>query len=142
MEATMTFPQVLMFLGLLTYGVNSFNSLPPSANQDSPWRNEAAGLYKEAKVLKTGHYADTIILATERGVIEVRASKAIGSEWVDVVVDSKGELVTSTLHKGAAQACEESVVITQSGARVVGNQEITDAYGEPNGSYETVECEK
>jgi hypothetical protein len=89
-----------------------------------------------------GHYADTIILATERGEVEVRASKAIGSEWVDVVVDRKGELVTGTFHKGAARACEDWVQISSSGARIVGNQEITDAYGEPNGSYETVECKK
>jgi len=138
----MSFLRVLVFILLAAAGIDSYRSLPPAASSDSPWRNESAGLYKEAKVVHMGHFADTIILSTERGEVEVKAALAIGSEWIDVIVDPKGELVASTLHRAVARACEESVRISSSGARVVGNQQITDAYGKPNGTYETVECNK
>ncbi|UUO17289.1 hypothetical protein [Dolichospermum heterosporum] len=134
------FLPMLVFVLLAAAGLDSYRSLPMSAEPASPWRNESTGLFKEAVVTRMGRYSDTIVLTTERGEVEVRANKAIGSEWVDVVVDPKGELVSSSFHKGVARACEESVRISSSGARIVGNQEITDAYGKPNGTYETVEC--
>jgi hypothetical protein len=136
------FLQVLVFVLLAAAGLDSYRSLPISAAPASPWRNESTGLYKEAIVTRTGRFNDTIILSTERGEIEVRAALAIGSEWIDVVVNKDRELEQNTLHKGVRTACQEAVRITQSGALVIGYQEITDRFGKPNGTYETVECKK
>ncbi|MDM3857223.1 MAG: hypothetical protein PT120_20625 [Aphanizomenon gracile PMC649.10] len=134
------FLQVLVFVLLAAAGLDSYRSLPISAAPASPWRNESTGLFKEAVVTRMGRYSDTIILSTERGEVEVRAALAIGSEWINVVVNKDRELVQNSLHKAVRTACSESVVISQSGARVVGYQEITDRFGNPNGTYETVEC--
>ena len=134
------FLPMLVFVLLAAAGLDSYRSLPMSAEPASPWRNESSGLFKEAVVTRMGRYSDTIVLTTERGEVEVQAALAIGSEWIDVVVNKDRELEQNTLHKGVRTACLEAVRITQSGARVVGYQEITDRFGKPNGTYETVEC--
>lgn len=135
--------QVLFFVvastALAVAGIDSFLSLPTEANH-APWRQEHAGLFKKAKVISMGHFADTVILSTERGEIEVRAALAIKSEWRDVVITPEGEVVQRTLHKGAAKACFEALRISASGEIVLGNQTIEDAFGNPNGTYEIVNC--
>lgn len=140
-----SFLQVLVFVVVVVVaGIDSFLSLPTPGSVDNhaPWRLENAGLFKEARVVSMGHSADTVILLTERGELEVRAALAIGSEWINVVVTPEGEVVRRTLHKGVARACIKAVRITPAGERVIGNQAIEDAFGNPNGTYETVECRK